>query len=170
MPFAILNGKSKTVKFMLQRIQTLYLLAIVVLSGFVIFSPLASLVNNIDNLIYQVDFKGISLVKTTGSIIESRIWGLTSISCVIPIIALITIFSFKNRMKQIRLSVINMFFMICFYIFLLLYLWAGCQRLHADWHLKLVAAFPLINLILNYLAIGSIGKDEKLVKSTERLR
>jgi len=83
---------------------------------------------------------------------------------------LITIFSFKNRMKQIRLSVINMFFMLCFYIFLSLYLWAACQRLHTDWHLRLVTVFPLVNLILSYLAIGSIGKDEKLVKSTDRLR
>jgi hypothetical protein len=155
---------------MIQRIQTVYLLAIVVLSGFVIFSPLADLANKVDNLIYLVDFKGISLLQPTGNIIVSRIWGLTSVSCVIPILALITIFSYKNRLKQIRLSVINMFFMISFYIIMLLYLWPACQQLHTDWHLRLVSIFPLVNLILSYLAIGSIGKDEKLVKSLDRLR
>jgi len=51
-----------------------------------------------------------------------------------------------------------------------LYLWPACERLHADWHLRIIAAFPLINLILSYLAIGAIGKDEKLVKSLDRLR
>lgn len=155
---------------MLQRVQTLYLLAIVVLSGFVIFSPLADLINKVDNLIYLVNFKGISLVQPTGNIIESRIWGLTSVSSVVPIIALITIFSFKNRVKQIRLSVINMIFMISFYIFMILYVWPACERLHSDWHLRIVAVFPLIIIILNYLAIGAISKDEKLVKSLNRLR
>jgi len=155
---------------MIQRIQTVYLLAIVVLSGFVIFSPLADLLNKVDNLNYLVDFKGISLIQTTGNIIESRIWALTSVSMVVPILALIAIFSFKNRVKQIRLTVINMFFILCFYIFLVLYLWPACGRLHADWHLRIVTVFPLVNLILSYLAIGAIGKDEKLIKSMDRLR
>ena len=155
---------------MIQRIQTVYLLAIVVLSGFVIFSPLADLLNKVDNLNYLVDFKGISLIQTTGNIIESRIWALTSVSMVVPILALIAIFSFKNRVKQIRLTVINMFFILCFYIFLVLFLWPACVRLHADWHLRIVSVFPLVNLILSYLAIGAIGKDEKLIKSMDRLR
>jgi len=155
---------------MIQRIQTVYLLAIVILSGFVIFSPLADLLNQADNLKYLVDFKGISLIQTTGNSIESRIWALTSVSMVVPILALITIFSFKNRVKQIRLTVINMFFILCFYIFLILYLWPACGRLHADWHLRIVSVFPLVNLILSYLAIGAIGKDEKLIKSMDRLR
>jgi len=155
---------------MIQRIQTVYLLVIVILSGFVIFSPLADLLNKVDNLNYLVDFKGISLIQTTGNIIESRIWALTSVSMVVPILALIAIFSFKNRVKQIRLTVINMFFILCFYIFLVLYLWPACGRLHADWHLRIVTVFPLVNLILSYLAIGAIGKDEKLIKSMDRLR
>jgi hypothetical protein len=155
---------------MLQRIQTIYLLAIVILSGFVIFSPIAELINKADNLIYLVDFNGISLIKSTGNIIESAVWGLTSVSSVVLILTLITIFSYKNRVKQIRLTVINMFFMICFYFFLLLYLWPACVRLHADWHLRIATVLPLLNLMLSYLAIGAIGKDEKLVKSIDRLR
>ena len=155
---------------MIQRIQTLYLIGIVILSGIVAFSPIADLLNKVDNLNYLVDYNGISLVKSTGNIIESRIWGLTSISLVVSILALITIFSYKNRLKQIRLTVINMLFIISYYIFMIIYLWSACARLHADWHLQIVAVFPLINLILSYLAIGAIGKDEKLIKSMDRLR
>jgi len=155
---------------MIQRIQTVYLLIIVILSGFVIFSPLADLLNNADKLYYLVDFKGISLIQTTGNVIESRIWALTSVSMVVPILALIAIFSYKNRIKQIRLTVINMLFMLCFYVFLVLFIWPACSRLHADWHLRVVSVFPLVNLILSYLAIGAIGKDEKLIKSLDRLR
>jgi hypothetical protein len=155
---------------MIQRIQTLYLIGIVILSGIVAFSPIADLLNKVDNLNYLVDYNGISLVKSTGNIIESRIWGLTTISLVVSILALITIFSFKNRLKQIRLTVINMIFIICYYIFLIIYLWSACARLHTDWHLRFVAVLPLVNLILSYLAIGAIGKDEKLIKSMDRIR
>jgi hypothetical protein len=155
---------------MIQRIQTLYLLGIVILSGIVAFTPVADLLNKVDNLIYLVDFNGISQVKSTGNIIESRIWGLTSISLVVSVLALITIFSYKKRMKQIRLTVINMLFILSYYIFLILYLWSACARLHTDWHVRFVVVFPLINLILSYLAIGAIGKDEKLIKSMDRIR
>ena len=155
---------------MIQRIQTIYLLIIVILSGFVFFSPIVDLINKADSLIYQVDFKGILLVQPTGIKIESRIWAIDFVSLAVPVLALITIFSFKKRVRQIRLTIVNMIFMICFYIFMVLYLWPACERLHADWHLRIVAVFPLINLILSYLAIGSIGKDEKLIKSLDRLR
>ena len=155
---------------MLQRIQTLYLLAIVILSGLVVFAPLADLVNTVDKLIYLVDYKGISLLKPTGNTVESTIWGLTTISMIVPVIALIAIFLYKNRTKQIRLCVINMVFMLAFYGLLLFELWTACSRLHTDWHLRFSTVLPLVNLILSYLAIGAIGKDEKLVKSLDRLR
>jgi len=155
---------------MIQRIQTLYLLIIVILSGFVIFSPIAELINSADNLIYLVDINGISLVKSTGNIFESNIWGLTAISMVVPVFSLITIFSYKNRIKQIRYCVINILFMVSYYAFLLFYIWSACNRLHTDWHLKLTTVFPIVNLILNFLTIGAIGKDENLVKSADRLR
>ena len=155
---------------MIQRIQTLYLLIIVILSGFVIFSPIAELINSADNLIYLVDINGISLVKPTGNIFESNIWGLTAISMVVLFFSLITIFSYKNRIKQIRYCVINMLFMVSYYAFLLFYIWSACNRLHTDWHLKLTTVFPIVNLILNFLTIGAIGKDENLVKSADRLR
>jgi hypothetical protein len=35
---------------------------------------------------------------------------------------------------------------------------------------KIALSFPLINLILDYLAIRNIGADEVLVRSMERLR
>jgi len=155
---------------MIQRIQTLYLLAVIVLSGFVIFHHLAELVNKTGNLVYLVDFRAITQILKTGNIIESRVWGLTVISALIPIISLFAIFNYKNRIKQIRLTVINMFLIICFYLVLFFYVWTGCQRLQADWSLQVVTIIPLINLILCYLAIGAIGKDENLVKSLNRLR
>jgi hypothetical protein len=155
---------------MLQRIQTIYLLFIVILSGATIFSPLADLINTTDHLTYLLDFNGVSLIQSTGKAVQSTTWMLSTFAAVFGIISLVTIFSYKNRVKQIRLSVINMLFMLGYYGLLLFYIWSASRGLNAEWHLHFAVILPLICLILNYLAIGAIGKDEKLVKSLDRLR
>ena len=155
---------------MIQRIQSLYLLTIVILSGFTLLTPVADFVNQAQGLHYLLDFKGIYLLQPNGTIFESSAWALSAIATLIPIISLISIFLYKKRINQIRLSVINMLFMIGYYILLFIYVWFASQRLNAEWSLRFATIFPLINLILNYLAIGAIGKDEKLVKSLDRLR
>lgn len=156
---------------MIQRIQSVYLLIIVILAGCTNSLPMAELINVKLNLNYLLDFRGISLVQPTGELVsQSTTWLLSSFATVFGIISLITIFSFKNRIKQIRLSVLNFLFMIGYYVLLIIYLLISKSALDADIHLKLPVVFPLIAMILNYLAIGSIGKDEKLVKSLDRLR
>ena len=155
---------------MIQRIQTLYLLTIVVLSGITLFSPVADLLNKADLSIYIVDYQGIFLVNPTGNIFQSSVWGLTAIAAMVPIISLITIFLYKRRIIQIRLSIFNMVLMAGYYGLLFVYLWFAGQNLHTDWSLRIVTAFPLINIVLNSLAIRAIGRDEALVKSLNRLR
>lgn len=155
---------------MLQRIQTVYLFIIVLLSGFMLFSPLADLLSSALGLTYVVNLKGIYLVQDSGDIYQSTVWSLSMVTILIPMLSLITIFSFKNRVKQIRYCVINMLLMILFYVLLFLYLWLASKNLQADWHLRTTCIFPLICMILNYLAIGAIGKDEALVKSMDRIR
>lgn len=155
---------------MIQRIQSLYLLTIVILSGFTLLTPVADFVNQAQGLHYLLGFKGIYLLQPKGNIFESSAWALAAIATIVPVISLITIFLYKNRINQIRLSVINMFLIIGYYILLFVYVWFASQRLNAEWSLRFATAIPLINLILNYLAMGAIGKDEKLVKSLDRIR
>jgi len=155
---------------MIQRIQTIYLLAIVILSGFVIFSPLADLIDKTNNLIYFVDYHGISILRPNGIFIESSVWGLTTISSLVPILAFSSIFLYKNRSRQIQSTIVNMVILFCFYAVLALYLSSACVRLHTEWHLRAVTVIPVVNLILSYLAIVAIRKDDKLVKSLDRLR
>lgn len=155
---------------MLQRIQTVYLLLIVVLSCITFYLPTVDLINIKSALHYIIDFKGVYLVQAKGNVWDSTVWGLTTVSAVIPTIALFTIFQYKNRVKQIRLSVINMLFMLGYYAVLFINIWLISNRLNTEWHLRFVTALPLVCMVLNYLAIGAIGKDEALVKSTDRIR
>lgn len=154
---------------MIQRIQTLYLLIIIVLSGITLFSPLAVLYNT-TAVEYILNYKGIFLHQQVANTFYSNVWGLTAIMLLVPVISFITIFLYKKRILQIRLSIINMILMASFYVLLFIYMWFAIQNLHTDWSLKLVTIFPLINIILNYLAIRGISKDEALVKSLNRLR
>lgn len=155
---------------MIQRIQTVYLLTIVVLSSITLFSPVADLLNKADLSIYIIDYQGIFQVNPTGNIFQSNVWGLTAIAVMMPIISLITIFLYKRRVTQIRLSIFNMVVMVAYYGLLVVYLWFAGQNLHTEWSLRLVTAFPLVNIVLNSLAIRTIAKDEALVKSLNRLR
>lgn len=156
---------------MIQRIQTVYLFFIALMAGLTLGLPLASLINVKANMIYTLDIRGISLIQPTGqTVLQSTTSLLTAFPAVFGVIALFVLFSYKNRVKQIRLSVINFIFMIGFYILYAFYIWMGCNDFSAEVHVKVGAIFPLIAMIFNYLAIGAIGKDEKLVKSLDRLR
>ena len=117
---------------MLQRIQTVYLLLIVVLSCITFYLPTVDLINIKSALHYIIDFKGVYLVQEKGNVWDSTVWGLTSVAAVIPFIALYTIFQYKNRVKQIRLSVINMLLILGYYVVLFINIWFISGRLNAD--------------------------------------
>ena len=155
---------------MIQRIQTLYLLTVVILSGITLFSVQASFIGAVDAAHYILNFKGIFQVQTTGMDFVKNVWSLTALCVLIPIIAVATIFMYKKRLLQIRLSIINTVLLAGYYVLLFIYLWQTGTALNAEWYLEIVTAFPLVNIILTFLAIRAIGKDEALIKSLNRLR
>lgn len=155
---------------MLQRIQTLYLLLVVILSCIMLFMPLGGLFNKTEALEYVLNFKGIYLIQPTGETLITSVWGLTVLMALVPIISLTTIFLFKKRILQVRLLFFNIVLMAGFYALLFVYLLTAAKAFEADWFLRFVTAFPLVNIILSLLAVRAIAKDEALVKSLNRLR
>ncbi len=155
---------------MIQRIQTLYLFTVVILSVITLFSVQAGFVGNTDAAHYILNYKGIFQVQTAGIDFVKNVWSLTALCVLIPIIAIATIFVFKKRLLQIRLSIINTVLLAGYYVLLFIYLWQTGTALNAEWYLEMVTAFPLINIIFTFLAIRAIGKDEALIKSLNRLR
>jgi len=154
---------------MLQRIQTVYLLAIVALITAMLFMPLAII--QIDNQFFSFDGTGLNTLTTPSELVYPA-WALMAIQTIIIIIAFITIFLYKKRMLQIRLCVFNAFLLIGFYGLFAFFLWKisatpGIFRFNS---VRLALAFPFICLILDYLAIRNIGADETLIRSLNRLR
>lgn len=155
---------------MIQRIQSFYLLVVVVLSTITLFSPVAGLQQESTAMIYELNFRGLFALETGGHIFVANTWVMTAISVLIPLIAFITLFLFKKRMLQIRLTIFNLVLMAGYYGLLFIYLWQYGKSLEAKLFLEVVSAFPLVNIVLSVLALRAIGKDEALIKSLNRLR
>jgi hypothetical protein len=156
---------------MIQRIQTLYLLLVVVLTTVTFFSPVAGLQHAEQAAIYEMSYRGLFEMNVSGgSNMLANTWMLTALMVLIPLLAFITIILFKKRMLQIRLIIFNIVLMAGFYGLMFIYLWQYGKSLEASLFLEIPAAFPLVGIILSIMAIRAIGKDEALIKSLNRIR
>ena len=153
---------------MIQRIQTVYLLVIVVFTIATLFMPLA--VFQAGDTLFSLDASGLSTMIGEPELIYPA-WGLFALTAIIALIALITIFLFKNRILQMRLCVFNALLMLGFYGFVGYLAYSLKQDMEgASLSVRIALCFPLVSLILDYLAIRNIGADEALVRSLDRLR
>lgn len=153
---------------MLQRIQTLYLLIVSVLVSLTAMFPLADLMGNDKQVFYQ-NAQGIFQTIGEGAKVESTI-SLQLILLLIVILVVLTIFSFRNRIFQIRLCYINTALIALFYGMFFLYENSIQIAFNATSNYRIALSFPLISLIVNWMAIRGIKKDEALVKSLNRIR
>ena len=149
---------------MIQRIQSVYLLIVAILSVIVISSSLGRFIGA-DNSI--TEFTNLSLVAQDGTE-DYRPWALFAIQMISAIISLITIFLYKKRMLQIRLTLFNIILTIGYYVAFVTFIFMlkGDATFVPSW----IVCLPFIAIVLDWLAIRAIGKDEMLVKAYERLR
>lgn len=152
---------------MIQRIQSLYLLAVVALMTTAIFTPLAYFVAGAEEyLLYAFSLKG-------GEASYSTIYMgvIVALSAIVP---LVTIFCFKNRKLQIRLCAVELVLLVGSVIFMAIYYYLG-SRMFSQLEFsmqgfRIAIIFPIVSLILDYLALRAIFHDEMLVRSLDRIR
>lgn len=172
---------------MIQRIQTLYLFVVVVLFATMVATPLLDFkINNVkldvenkeqakpdvkvtkDVKVYQMTYKGIVDKESGDMLISTSL--VTLYEIVVAVIALITIFLYKNRGSQIKLTIFNMVLQVGFYVVIAIYMYTAYKYAETDFDFHMPIVFPLISLILSYLAFRAIFKDDLLVKSLGRVR
>ena len=124
-----------------------------------------------DNNFYSFDASGLNTLPKPSELVFHT-WALMALSALIALIAMITIFLYKKRMLQIRLCIFNTILLVGFYGLFAFFLWkiSGVSVAFQFGNIRIALAFPLISIILNYLAIRNIGADEILVRSLNRLR
>lgn len=155
---------------MIQRIQTVFLFLATVFAGVLFFVPIAAFEHagdlmrlTIFSVQNQVDAQYFSGIYTLPLLL------LTILLVALP---LVTIFLFKKRELQLKLSSLNVLLnaLFCFLIFV--YYASNIQKtLGVETISYLFGSYiPLINIILSILAMRWIKKDIELIKSVDRLR
>ncbi len=147
---------------MIQRIQTAYLLVAGLLVASLYKLNLAELAVNGE--IYRFGANGIF----NG---ETLVFNGLPISILIAIISLlhsVIIFSYKKRIRQIRLTVFTIVLLFGLFGMFFYFSYASFEGVQVAF--RLPVAFPVVAIILDYLAIRAIGKDEALVRSLDRIR
>ena len=157
---------------MIQRIQTVYLILVTVLMTLAAVLPVAEYFDVAKNIVYQLDMRGFVQLNPDGTFLSAISTNpVTFIFGIILVVTIMTIFKYKNRKQQFRLCTINFLLILIYTILLAVVIFVGKNKLvGTELTLKIPAVFSIVALILNYLAMRGIAKDENLVKSMDRLR
>jgi len=144
---------------MIQRIQTLYILIVLILHVLMVFSPI-------------VKYFGEDWVVLNAYSISDyeKTLPLTILIALVIIINLITVFLYKKRTLQIRLLVINVVLIFGVLFFIGFYTYQILQTNEYKAYYQVACIYPLISIIFTFLAILAIKKDEALVRSMDRIR
>ena len=147
---------------MIQRIQTVFLFLSAIFAGILFFAPIASF--GVGEEILNLSIFGVEN--------HTNAFLLLALAILMFVVPVVTIFMYKKRELQLKLSSLNVFLnaLFCGLIFLF-YVDNIQERLQAE---TVVYAFgtyiPLINMVLSILAMRWIKKDIELIKSIDRLR
>jgi peptidoglycan/LPS O-acetylase OafA/YrhL len=151
---------------MIQRIQTLFLVAIVVLSGLLLTGDLIMMDDGTGTL-FTISFFGLGV---SGGEILQRLWPLSIIIGLVPLLALIAVSLYKKRQLQMRVTILILLLSLGTIIMGAFYVFMFDRKINVDIIWKVKAVFPLLSAILAWLAYRSILKDELMVRSYDRLR
>jgi|AGTN01.2.fsa_nt_gi hypothetical protein len=150
---------------MLQRIQTLFLLLAAAAMFVASVTPLAMFLYNSDKVVFE------AMGTYMNGVLTDSTWGLLVVGILSSLLALLTVFLYKQRMLQIRLSIFNIILMIGFYLYFgfIVFKLYPVESLQFQ-KVGIGIIMPAIALILTILAIRKIGADEALIRSLDRLR
>lgn len=152
---------------MIQRIQSLFLLLASAASFGIFFSPFARFYSGD---IY-CEFSALRITSISSQdITMPNTWMFIALAIVIGLISFITIFLYKNRKLQSNLSKINIFLNIFLILIIFFYADNLSKIINVEATYKLGAYLPIVSLLFLILANRFIIKDEKLVRSADRLR
>jgi len=151
---------------MLQRLQSLFLFIIIGISVADLFLPMASFGET------KLTLFCLNVINTDNGVVLDAVksFPLLILMIVIVIITVTTIFSYKNRVRQVKFCKLNILLNIVFMVVLFWYADTLEKLSGATAQYAMGAFLPLASVVLLFLTNRSIKKDEELVKSTDRLR
>lgn len=161
---------------MIQRVQTLYLLAIVILGIILCFQSVVLFVTPDaaeQARMWELNPTGLIEVSDAGlpPVVLQGLWGLLLATALIPLLALIDIFLYNKRLLQARLNIFLACLCLGWYGVVAIYIWLMKLSVpEVDWSPDFWSAIPLICFILTLMATRRILRDEALVRAADRIR
>lgn len=164
---------------MIQRVQTVLLLIIAIAMAMMPFTNIWGELDATTNQLRVLSGFQLEVIDTNGTlndpsddtVISSQsTWYIGSLAILASLVAFVSIFSFKNRLNQMKLGALNALIMagilgISFYT-----IYANEPLIDGQGSITTGFYLPAGAMMLNILANRFIRKDEKLVKSVDRLR
>lgn len=153
---------------MIQRRQSLYILAAIIALGTLFFIDLGQLSGPTG--LFNISFYRV--VDVTSGVPETitYLFPLAAVLFVTTVLAVIDMFLFKNRMLQMRVATLTAALSIALAILLPATNYIVASTLEMDWHIHWSIALPIVSAVLMILAYRKISDDEALIRSLNRLR
>lgn len=155
---------------MIQRIQTIYLLVAALFAGLMFVVPMARFSTGAE----AFTLTALGLRNAAGETVQPVVY-LTVLVAVAALLPLVTIFLYKRRFVQIRFCAAELVLLFGAGVVAGIYYYLCC-RFFADYYEMSVHSmgaallFPLAALVFDYLALRGVVRDEKLVRSLDRIR
>ena len=162
----------ENLSYMIQRIQTIFLFLVILLGVAAFFFPIMSF--TAEGLTYTMNLYNTIVGDDISNILSDNL-GVGVMQAIVQLVALAAILLFKNRSLQIKIGKL-IILLIAFQIAaIVMYsdIIKSLMDISPDYVLvsfEFGAVLPVISLICAYLAVFFIRKDDKLVRSADRLR
>ena len=155
---------------MIQRIQSIYLLLAALCSGLLMAAPLYNI--ETANASFQLFLGGLAQTNPKETILTSQP-SIMAVGLLLTLFPIIILFLFKKRQIQMRLAASAMMANTAMLLLLVSIINKSIDNI-SEPHVKETYGFglilPVISIVCLFLANKAIRKDDKLIRSADRLR
>ncbi len=154
---------------MIQRIQTIWLSLVTLLSAILCSGSIIRFIDS-SGTYYNLGFSGILLIGEKNTELVEKVLPVPILLILIAVQSIIAIILFKKRDVQIMLARIIILFSIILTSLIIFYSFKVFNTFSAELVPGIRMVFPLLIIAFSFLALRGIKKDDRLVKSYDRLR
>ncbi|MCZ4224884.1 DUF4293 domain-containing protein [Pedobacter rhodius] len=155
---------------MIQRVQSIWLFLAAAILVLMLFLPIVTKENQTTELsIHTVGLYQDVVNKPGPGVLKETFTPLLITNIAVAFMCFVNIFNFKRRVLQKRIALISILLIIGFAFWCSVFaqkLPGGIEGAHFDFG----AYLPALSILFCVLAILGINKDERLIRSAERLR
>lgn len=161
---------------MILRIQSFFLFCTMIVTGLLFFMPVASIIVPGN---FTFDFYTTKVVQAGNPpVFMAWNWISLILNALITFLAFLTIFIHRKKSKtvkptlllQFRLCAMNIILMLGLLILMWIQIRQRTGEIQGEWFTHIGFIFPILGIILTWLAIRGLVKDIALLKSFDRIR